>query len=279
MNENTALFRCPICYRGNVLESQGGKGVCSNCRNVFEYNRKKNTYVPGKYNKRYGNEAVLENWRKIYREYKPKKGLTAGEWNELAEKKGGEYQARKEVEDARHDGIETEENPGWAGAVLWPILIPIVGFIIGIVRIARGGVRRKSGILCLSLSVVFLVLYPLIIFGFSGSGSGGGVSKNPYISMVQEGRLEAYPDRTIGIAVGGFVGDPEWETGVTDDENRVVNVRGDVLYDGEPSEIAVQFQINEDDTFEITAMELNGEPLNLFEIAGFIEAMYSGGEE
>lgn len=274
MAENQTLFRCPICYRGNVLEEKSGEGVCSNCRNVFEYNRKSGTYVPGKYNKRYGNEDILGNWRKIYREYKPKKGLTAEEWNELAEKKGGEYQARKEIEDERHEGIRTDENPGWAGAVLWPILLPIAGFIIGIVRMARGGVRRKSGILCFSLSVVFLVVYPLLVFGLSGSGSAGGTSVSPYISMVKEGALESYPDRTIGSAVKGFIRNPKWETGVTEDGERVVNVRGEVLYDEEPTEIAIQFLINEGDTFEITAMEAGGEPLTLFEMAGFIEAMY-----
>jgi hypothetical protein len=242
---------------------------------VFEYNRKSGTYVPGTYNKRYGNEAVLANWREIYREYKPKKGLTAGEWNELAEEKGGEYRAKKELEEERHEGIETGENPGWAGAVLWPILLPIAGFIIGIVRMARGGARRKSGILCFALSVVFLAAYPLMIYGLSGGGFGGGAGGNLYISMVKEGSLETYPDRTIGSAVRGFVRGPEWETGVTEDGDRVVNVRGEVLYDGEPSEIALQFLIREDGKFEIAAMELEGEPLSLLEIAGFLEAMYT----
>jgi ribosomal protein L37AE/L43A len=274
MAEGEKLFRCPICYKGDVKQTKKGNGICSNCRNEFVYFKKNGTYLSAKYNKKFGNDRIRENWRSLYREYSPKNGLSVTEWNELAERKGEEFSDRKQ-EESQHEGIEAEVKPDWAGAVLWPVFFPIVGFIIGIVRMARGGVRKKSGILCFLLSLFFMALYIGMTAGFAG-GCGGTAagSINPYVAMVRNGHLSAYPDKTIGSAVDDFIGNPEWETGVTDDGERIVNVSGRVSYDGAPAEIAIQFILHEDNSLEIWTMELNGMPLSKLEQVGFLEAMY-----
>jgi hypothetical protein len=278
MEEKKNLFRCPLCYRGDVVGKSNGNGTCTNCKNEFTYYKKTDTYFPKKYNKRYGNEKILANWREIYREYQSKKGLPAVEWDALAHSKAQEFQETKKYEEPSHDGIETSENPGWAGAVLWPFFIPIVGFIIGIVRMAKGqGERKKSGILCFLLSIFFMVLYIWIVASLSG-GCYGGISNvgssNPYIASVKGGYLESYPSQSVGSAVNVFISRPKWDTGITEDGQRIVNVTGEVLYMDEPAEILIQFMLHEDDSFEIYTMELNDIPINRLEQMGFIEAMY-----
>ena len=114
------------------------------------------------------------------------------------------------------------------------------------------------------------------VAGFAG-GCGGGTaagSINLYVAMVRNGHLSAYPNETIGSAVDDFIGNLEWETGVTDDGERIVNVRGRVSYDGAPAEIAIQFILHEDNSLEIWTMKLNGQPLSKLEQVGFLEAMY-----
>lgn len=274
MEEGKKLFRCPICYKGEVRQTDKGNGICSNCRNEFVYFKNSGTYLSKKYNKKFGNEETLENWRSLYREYGPQNGLSVHEWDELAERKGKEF-SEKRREQRQYEGIETEEKPGWAGAVLWPVFFPIVGFIIGIVRMARGGVRKKSGILCFLLSIFFMALYIGMTAGFAGGCGGTAAGRsNPYVAMVRNGHLSAYPDETIGSAVDNFIGNPEWETGVTDDGERIVNVRGRVSYDDAPAEIAIQFILHEDNSLEIWTMELNGQPLSKLEQVGFLESMY-----
>lgn len=278
MEEKKILFRCPLCYRGNVMGTTSGNGVCTNCKNEFVYFKKADTYFPKKYNKKYGNEKILINWREIYRKYQSQKGLSAVEWDALANSKAEEYTENQKKEQPAYDGIETSESPGWAGAVLWPFFIPIVGFIIGIVRMAKGqGERKKSGILCFLLSIFFMVLYIWIVASVSGGCNGGisnVVSTNPYITSVKEGYLESYPSKSVGSAVNDFISQPKWDTGVTEDGQRIVNVTGKVIYMDERTEISIQFFLHDDGTFEIYTMELNDIPINRLEQMGFIEAMY-----
>jgi hypothetical protein len=122
-----------------------------------------------------------------------------------------------------------------------------------------------------------MVLYVWLVFGFSGGCYGGMTdtgSINPYIASVKGGYLESYPSKSIGSAINDFVRNPRWDTGLTDDGSRIVNVKGKVSYMNKPTEILIQFVLHEDDSFEIYTMELNDIPINRFEQMGFLEAMY-----
>jgi hypothetical protein len=58
----------------------------------------------------------------------------------------------------------------WVGGVLISLLFPIVGFIAGIVYVARGGAKREVGIVCIVLSTLCFFLWLSIL----SSGSSGG---------------------------------------------------------------------------------------------------------
>lgn len=44
--------------------------------------------------------------------------------------------------------------------------------------------------------------------------------------MVKNGTLEAYPQENVGDAFGGYLKNPKWESGVSEDGTRCVNVTG-----------------------------------------------------
>ena len=42
----------------------------------------------------------------------------------------------------------------WVGGVLLSLLLPLIGLIVGVVYVAKGGERRQVGVLCIALSCV-----------------------------------------------------------------------------------------------------------------------------
>ena len=69
---------------------------------------------------------------------------------------------------------------------------------------------------------------------------------------------------TVGEAFDGFLSDPKWESGLSDDNVRFVNVKGGALYFGEEAELAVQFIIvdEKEGSFQYNACEVDGTPQN-----------------
>ena len=54
---------------------------------------------------------------------------------------------------------------------------------------------------------------------------------------------------TVGEAFGGFLDNPKWESGLSDDNVRFSNVTGKILYYDEEVEIVVQFIVDEETEF------------------------------
>lgn len=107
--------------------------------------------------------------------------------------------------------------------------------------------------------------------------SGGGNDK--YVKMVKNGTLEAYPQMTVGEAFDGYLSKPKWESGISEDDERFVNVKGGIKYYDKDAELAVQFFITDEKegSFEYHACEINGVPQNNFVVLGLFETIY--GEE
>ena len=60
----------------------------------------------------------------------------------------------------------------WIGGVLISLLMPLIGFIVGIVYTVKGGPKRDVGILCLVLSVAAFLFWLAVMASGSSSGSG-----------------------------------------------------------------------------------------------------------
>jgi uncharacterized membrane protein len=60
---------------------------------------------------------------------------------------GGDPQGRR----PRHARASTGD---WVGGVLLSLLMPVVGLIVGVVYVAKGGEKQRVGVMCLVLSCV-----------------------------------------------------------------------------------------------------------------------------
>lgn len=121
-------------------------------------------------------------------------------------------------------------------------------------------------------SVVVIIIYIILpIYAFDSV-----IGDILDIERVKNGTLEEYPQKTIGEAFDGFMGNPKWEAMVATDDKPYVNVRGKLMYRNKEVTAKIQFRIyREKNTFEIKAFEIDGKQGNMFELWGLMEKMYS----
>ena len=94
------------------------------------------------------------------------------------------------------------------------------------------------------------------------------------IKQVTGGHLKNYPDVTVGEVFNYYMGDEEWSY-IKEDGIEKVKVAGNIMYLGEESYAEVTFKLNKDDTFRVISLKVDGEPMNAFMLACFIEDVYS----
>lgn len=181
-------------------------------------------------------------------------------------------------------GLRKAANIGsvlmWGSLVLlmpfWPlrispfILVPIA---------AIGMILKVFGPKPLSLSTkieaaVGVILLVVII---AVSVRSSGVESDKYVQIVKSGTLDVYPQMTVGEAFDDFLDNPKWESGLSDDNERFVNVKGGILYYDEEAEIIVQFFVDEkDNSFQYHACEIDGIPQNNLVVLDLFETIYNG---
>lgn len=119
----------------------------------------------------------------------------------------------------------------WGSFVLMFFNFPINPAILGGMAAAGIilsilGAKRPLGLSkIMELVSAVIVLVIAVVFTLSSGGSG-----DKYVQMVRNGTLEAYPQMTVGEAFDGFLSNPKWESGLSDDNVRFVNVKGGALY-------------------------------------------------
>ena len=123
--------------------------------------------------------------------------------------------------------------------------------------------------------VVWIISFAILLFSPGVIANTQGNVNNRIIYTVKNGALFDYPDKTIGKMVEGFVGDPKWEAIVDYDGITYVNITGSILYNDSKVKMLLQYKINDDDTFELQALEFNGEPQNILTYNTLIKAMYN----
>lgn len=151
------------------------------------------------------------------------------------------------------------------------VLVAIAG--IGLILISLGPKRPFSqpNIVELAIGVILLVA---AVVGILLSVR----TSDKYVQMVKSGTLNEYPQMTVGKAFDNFLDDPRWESGLSDDDVRFVNVKGRILYYNEEAELLVQFIIvdEKDKSFQYNACEINGVPQANLIFWGLLEAIYNG---
>ncbi len=169
-----------------------------------------------------------------------------------------EFQAKKRQLLEGTGSGESLTEP-WDRKTLWKrigvgLVIPVVGWVIGLVNLFRGRKRAPQGLIVLVVSIISGVVAYAAIAGAAAGDPG-------IVSMVKDGTLAAYPDQTIGEAVDGFFANPRWEHIVADDGNDYVNVSGRISYAGEPADAIIQYAVDtETGSFHVNAFEINDLP-------------------
>ena len=164
----------------------------------------------------------------------------------------------------------------WGALLLLFLPLPIspailvAGVAIGIILSAVGA-KRLLGLSKIIELVVAVIL--LVVVGFSTLSSGGTGDK--YVQLVKSGTLDGYPQMTVGEVFDGFLSDPKWESGLSDDNVRFVNVTVGALYFGEEAELAVQFIIvdEKEGSFQYNACEVDGTPQSDLVFWGLLETI------
>ena len=184
-----------------------------------------------------------------------------------------EFQMRKRKLLSRDGSTPDPDSTGWTKKAFWgyvglSVLIPIVGLIVGIVAMTKGGKKVKQGVVLIIVSVGIALLYVAAI-------GGGGTSQSAVVQMVQDGTLEGYPSKTLGEAVDGFLQSPSWEAISADDGNTYVNISGRTSFMDSTVDVLLQYRVDTDTGgFELQAFEMNDVPQNMVMYAGLLSAMY-----
>lgn len=90
-----------------------------------------------------------------------------------------------------------------------------------------------------------------------------GCGDSAEIKMVKNGTLQMCPGSTVDQMVDGFMGDPSWESGKSDDGKEFVNAVGKITLQEKPVTAKVQFLIDKkQNSFQFNAFELNDIPQN-----------------
>lgn len=116
--------------------------------------------------------------------------------------------------------------------------------------------KRKKTATIIGVSVVAIIV--ILFLGIVGGNSA--------VRTVKNGKLEAYPEQTVGKAFEGFFGDTEWTSYEKDDET-YVKFTGKCMYDDEDASVKMIFSV-EDKSFYIESCKLNG--VEIFDTSGLL---------
>lgn len=92
------------------------------------------------------------------------------------------------------------------------------------------------------------------------------------VQFVKEAQMNACPSVTLEQLVDGYMASPKWQS-LEADERSFVNIKGGIYLHEKPIDALLQFEINDDETLHINALEFNDIPQNQFMAVGLIESM------
>ena len=90
-----------------------------------------------------------------------------------------------------------------------------------------------------------------------------GLGDSPEVEMVKGGTLQSCPNTTVNQMVNSFIASPSWESDITQNNQKFVNITGNITLQGKPVEALVQFFVDDkNETFVFNAFEINNIPQN-----------------
>ena len=91
--------------------------------------------------------------------------------------------------------------------------------------------------------------------------------------IVKEGYFDLCEETTVEVLVQNFFANPSWDSFFAEDGYYYINVTGNILYDNAAAFSLVQFSVYEDQSWEINAFEIDGQPQDDYMVIELINLM------
>lgn len=104
--------------------------------------------------------------------------------------------------------------------------------------------------------------------------AGYRMDENTAISMVKEGRLNAYPHMTVGEGFARFFNELQWNAVSGTDGFTYVNVDGGAISNNRPVQVFLQFKVADNGNFECVAFEINGAAQNQQSLNALLQSIF-----
>ena len=132
-----------------------------------------------------------------------------------------------------------------------------------------------------TLLVISALLLTSCVGGSSSNSSDGTTASDvfndlfndsPQVSMVKDSYVQACSTATLGEMADAFMGSPTWRDFTSTSGATVVELSGEISYDGVPSEAVIQFLID-GSSFEATYLGIGGVDQNLLMLSSLLTKM------
>ncbi|GEM_PF-754475 len=151
-------------------------------------------------------------------------------------------------------GISDERNLKKAGydtkeLIVWAIMLtPVYLFRRAYICKQKYG-YAITWLVTYSISMVFIIFSTLNLL----------FPSTDYLSLVINGSLKLYPDKTVEQIIDAGIEDPKWQVIKGEDGNIYVNITGEMRYNDKDTNIVIQYRVTKS-SFTYHSMDLNGEP-------------------
>ncbi len=93
-------------------------------------------------------------------------------------------------------------------------------------------------------------------------------------NVIKEGSFDSCPNQSVETLVNSFFKNPKWESFVSPEDDKFhLNASGQILYGNKKVNALIQFEIINEDRWQINAFEINGEPQDDYMIEELIAEM------
>lgn len=130
--------------------------------------------------------------------------------------------------------------------------------------------------------LIFALIFPLLIAGCSSSNSSDGsdVSLDPLdyftdsanVLSVKDASLTSCPSATLGEMADSFMSNPSWTDFPSTTGSTVVELSGEISYDGYPADALIQFDLN-GDSFKAVYLGINGVDQSMLVLSSLLTKM------
>ncbi|MEF2965848.1 DUF4339 domain-containing protein [Paenibacillus sp. M1] len=143
-------------------------------------------------------------------------------------------------------------------------------FLVPVYLFRRAHLLKQKNVYAIVWCITFVIMTftPTWVSGITG------IVDPSSVDLVKDGTLNSYPNKTVSQMVDNYFLNSKWEAFVADDRNTYINVTGEITYQGENTQVLMQFKLNNDDSFELYALEFNDVPQDMTTYTVLMNSMY-----